>query len=323
MLCERLLANAENIQRAARIINQGGLVAFPTETVYGLGANGLSESSIRRVFEAKGRPAYNPLIEHVASIQQARELFVLSAEQEGLFWDLAKRYWPGPLTLVAPKSELVPSLATGGLDRVAVRVPAHPVALELLRQVGGPVVAPSANRSQRPSSTIADHVLLTLGEHIDAVLDAGPCLFGLESTVVDISQNPPRVLRLGALKLSDYAFDLAKGSQGSPGRMDKHYAPLISEMRIVASAELQNAASDTALLVYSEAEYRGRLVERLPSDPEGYAHGLFAALYRLESQKPSTLWIEAPPQVPQWASIWDRLGRAVQDVEISIDFLPH
>lgn len=307
---KRLLANAENIQRAAEILKQGGLVAFPTETVYGLGADGLSETAIQSVFDAKGRPAYNPLIEHVASMELARELLILNPEQEELFWELGKRYWPGPLTLVAHKAPQVPTLATGGLDKVAVRVPAHPVALELLRLVGGPVVAPSANRSQRPSSTMADHVLLTLADYIDAVLDAGPCEFGLESTVLDITQTPPRILRLGALKLSEYSFDLSEGSQGSPGRTDKHYAPLIPVIRIVETAELKQANANTALLVYSEGLFSSRLTERLPNDPEGYARGLFAALYRLEALKPQALWIEAPPQTPDWGSIWDRLKRA-------------
>lgn len=308
MLCQRLAPTSDNIQQAADLLRAGELVAFPTETVYGLGALGLDPKAIQKVFDAKGRPAYNPLIQHVASPEKAREL--LELESDALFWQLAKQYWPGPLTIVAPKVPGVPALATGGLEKVAVRVPAHPVALELLKRVNAPIVAPSANRSQRPSSTTADHVLLTLGDRISAVLDAGPCEYGLESTVIDISQHPPRILRPGALKLENYNFDDSDQTHGSPGRLDKHYAPLIPEIKLVDLSEIKSAPSDTALLTYSSLNKDPSMLEVLSPDPIKYAQELFAALYRLEALKPKRLWIQTPPNIPAWQSILDRLKRA-------------
>lgn len=310
MLCQRLHAShPTDIHKAADLIRAGELVAFPTETVYGLGALGLDEKAIQKVFIAKNRPGYNPLILHVSSAEKALEL--LDLESTDLFWRLANQYWPGPLTLVGPKAKQVPRLATGGLDKVAVRVPAHPVALELLRLVGEPVVAPSANASQRPSSTTADHVLLTLGDKISAVLDAGPCQYGLESTVLDISQDPPVILRPGALNLEGFLLDSSGKIQGSPGRLDKHYAPLIPEIRLASLEELEHAPREVAFLLHTPKLFPNRLCEVLPDNPQGYAQGLFAALYRLEAQQPKTLWIEALPEAQSWDSVRDRIRRAL------------
>ncbi len=309
MLCQRFPATQTNIQKTAELIRAGELVAFPTETVYGLGALGLDEAAISKVFAAKNRPAYNPLILHVHSAQKALEL--LDLESPELFWQLAQKYWPGPLTLVAPKAKHVPMLATGGLDKVAVRVPAHPVALELLRLIDAPVVAPSANASGRPSSTTADHVLLTLGDKISAVLDAGPCEYGLESTVIDISQNPPVVLRPGALNLDPIGRDTSGKIQGSPGRLDKHYAPLIPEIKLASLEELERAPPGTAFLVHTPRYFESRVYEILPNNPKGYAKGLFAALYRLEASKTQSLWIERLPEGKEWESIKDRILRAL------------
>src|SRR3989338_3845207 len=181
MLCQRLDAtNKTHIQKAADLIRAGHLVAFPTETVYGLGALGLNPEAIQKIFDAKNRPNYNPLILHVSSAEKALELVDLKSTD--LFWQLAQKYWPGPLTLVAPKAQVVPLLATGGLDKVAVRVPRNPVALELLKWVDAPIAAPSANLSGRPSSTTAENFLLTLGNQIRTILDGGPWEYVLEPT---------------------------------------------------------------------------------------------------------------------------------------------
>jgi L-threonylcarbamoyladenylate synthase len=309
MLCQRLTSNQTDIQKAADLIRSSHLVAFPTETVYGLGALGINEQAIQKVFDAKERPAYNPLIQHVSSAEKALE--ILNLESTDLFWELAQKYWPGPLTMVAPKAAHIPKIATGGLDKVAVRVPAHPIALELLRLVDAPVVAPSANASGRPSSTTADHVLLTLGGKISAVLDAGPCEHGLESTVIDISQNPPLILRLGALNLEDFNFKKSSQTEGSPGRLDKHYAPLIPEIRLASLSELERTPEDVALLIHTPKNYKNKACEILPNNPTGYAKELFAALYRLETTGVKSLWIEHLPQTSEWASIRDRIRRAL------------
>ena len=330
MPCQRLDATkTENISQAARLIRDGNLVAFPTETVYGLGALALNEKAVQKVYDAKGRPSYNPLIIHTYSAQKAREL--LKLESDELFWRLAKQYWPGPLTLVAHKNPKVPDLVTGGLDKVAVRVPNHPVALELLKQVGEPLVAPSANASGRPSSTQAEHVTLTLGDKIAAVLDAGPCEHGLESTVVDITQQPPRILRLGALDLSQFEFEKAQGTQGSPGRLDKHYAPLIPKIRWASLGEIAKAPENCGFLVYSTVipakagiqkklgatgldaslRWHDNKTIRLPNNPAGYAQSLFAALYRLEQAGVQELWVEELPKDIKWDAVRDRLRRAM------------
>src|SRR4051794_39087740 len=179
---------------AAAVLHRGGLVAFPTETVYGLGANALDAAAVARIFAAKGRPATNPLIVHVAA---AEHVWSVAADWPAVAARLAERFWPGPLTLVLPKAAAVPDAVTAGGPTVAVRVPAHPVALALLRAAGVPLAAPSANRSTELSPTTAGHVLHGLGGRIDLVLDAGPTAGGIESTVLDVTTNPPRLLRPG------------------------------------------------------------------------------------------------------------------------------
>src|SRR5919202_2722131 len=202
----------EPIARAAAVLKQGGLVAFPTETVYGLGANALDAAAVARIFAAKGRPAYNPLITHVADVAGARRLarhWPESAER------LAAAFWPGPLTVVVPKRPEVPDAVTAGLDSVAVRVPAHPVALALLREAALPVAAPSANRSTQLSPTTARHVEQALGDRVDLILDGGPTRVGIESTVVDLTGDVPVLLRPGLLAARD--LEPVVGALGAPG----------------------------------------------------------------------------------------------------------
>ncbi|GBD09562.1 Threonylcarbamoyl-AMP synthase [Candidatus Thermoflexus japonica] len=221
----------EVIARAAEILRQGGLVAFPTETVYGLGANGLDPTALARLFEAKGRPATDPVILHIADLDALPQL---TREIPPAAWTLARRFWPGPLTMVLPKQPSVPDLATAGLPTVAIRMPAHPVALALIRAAGVPIAAPSANRFGHTSPTTAQHVLEDLGGRIAMILDAGPTAIGVESTVVDLTRPVPTILRPGGLPrealeeiLGPVAvFDRSvAGPAPAPGMLSKHYAP--------------------------------------------------------------------------------------------------
>jgi L-threonylcarbamoyladenylate synthase len=219
------------IERAADCLRSGGLVAFPTETVYGLGVNALDAAAVRRLFEAKGRPADDPLIVHVASIDQVSQL-VSGMPERAL--ELAQRFWPGPLTLVMPRGELVPREVTAGLDTVAVRMPAHPVARALLEAARVAIAAPSANLFSRPSPTRASHVLNDLEGRIDMVLDGGATTVGIESTVLDMTGPVPRILRPGAVTpemLRPFVGSLEvsppvhAGPVSSPGLLPRHYAP--------------------------------------------------------------------------------------------------
>src|SRR5690606_5060578 len=223
------------IERAAEILRAGGVVAFPTETVYGLGANALDEAAVEKIFEVKGRPSYNPLIVHVGSTELARELVTEWPDAAGY---LASRFWPGPLTLVLPKRPDVPDRVTAGLPTVAVRVPHHPVALALLRSSGLPVAAPSANPFTRISPTTAEHVRLGLGERVDMILDAGPTPVGIESTGLDLPGEVPRLLRPGTLSRAaleaivgpievpgDASTEAGDAPRSSPGMVGQHYAP--------------------------------------------------------------------------------------------------
>lgn len=330
---------SSDVQKAARLLQAGETVAFATETVYGLGALGLSAKAVEKIYEAKGRPAYNPLIFHVSSQEQALGLW---AYDKGCRFEhraqvLMTHFWPGPLTLVGAKQDRVPSIACGGLSTVAVRMPAHPVAQSLIEAVGEPLVAPSANASNRPSSTCAKHVLQTLEGKIAAVLDGGDCQLGLESTIVDLLSDRVCVLRLGSI--SAEAISAALGEEvdvqtkakdslvQAPGQLGKHYAPLVSHIVLTSSeAVLMQAwqGSGALLLRYSTAvQLRQRLGERiaqagllyeLPDDPVAYARQLYAAFYALEQYHPTSLTIEDCAHLQQehamWQSIQDRLVRA-------------
>lgn len=224
------------LAEAARVLRSGGLVAFPTETVYGLGARAYDPAAVKRVFEAKGRPPDNPLIVHVDSIEMAEEVFLEIPEWVRAF---LKRVWPGPVTVVLPKSRRVPDEVTAGLGTVAVRAPAHPVALGMIRELGEPVAAPSANLSGRPSPTTAQHVIEDLGDRVDLIIDAGETFLGVESTVIDLTTDPPTLLRPGPVAVEDlvkllgrdvrvppYARGLGSPDVArSPGLKHRHYAP--------------------------------------------------------------------------------------------------
>ncbi len=310
--------SAAALSEAAQILRRGGLVAFPTETVYGLGAHALDSDAVARIFAAKGRPADNPVIVHVASLAAARRL---AADWPDAATRLGEAYWPGPLTLVVERAPAVPDAVTAGGNTVGLRVPDHPVALALLREAGCPVAAPSANRSESISPTTARHVLESLGSRVEdlLILDGGPCRVGVESTVVDVTGGAPVVLRPGMLRLdpegpsggrsgADTASQADAQPPGSPARVarspgqrSRHYAPS-KPLRIVSPEAL-------------EAEIGpGDAVLKLPPDPAAAAARLYAELRRLESEASvARILVARPPQTAEWEAISDRLRRAASD----------
>lgn len=296
----------DDIDRAAQLIRRGNIVAFPTETVYGLGANALNARAVERIFEAKGRPLTSPLIVHVASISVARQL---TAEWPPEAEALALRFWPGPLTLVLPKHHAVPDLVTAGLDSVGIRMPAHPVAQALLAACGVPVAAPSANRFTGLSPTRAEHVRDSLGGRVDFILDGGPAEIGIESTVVSLCRTPAAILRLGMISRSAIegvigAVVLAtsapgEGSHVAPGMHERHYSPRTPLV----------IAQRPGLAIVGRGPGSGRMCP-MPADPEAYAARLYAVLHELDREGWESIEVEAPPDSPEWAAIHDRLRRA-------------
>lgn len=313
------------LELAAEALRLGGLVAFPTETVYGLGACALDVHAVRRIFEAKGRPQTNPLIVHVASVDDARRL---AASWPAAAERLARALWPGPVTLVVPRGQAVPREVTAGLDAVGLRVPAHPVALALLRLAAVPVAAPSANRYTHLSPTTADHVALGLADRVDVLVDGGPCDVGLESTVVDLTGDVPRVLRPGGLPVATLRavvgrVDVLDGAVGegtlaSPGLARRHYAP---RARLVTLARGELAAAATvaghagqrvAVIVRSPLEGLPADAARvvLPDDAASFGTLLYATLHSLDATDATLVLIEAPPLQEAWLAVVDRLRRA-------------
>jgi L-threonylcarbamoyladenylate synthase len=316
--------DARDVAAAAELLRDGGLVAFPTETVYGLGADGRSEAAVARIFAAKGRPADNPLILHVADFEAAAALWEAEPARLARARGLAEAFWPGPLTLVLPKAAGIPDNVTAGQDTVAVRVPDHPVALALLRAFGGPLAAPSANRSGRPSPTTAAHVLATLDGRIDAVLDGGATTVGVESTVLALAGARPRILRPGDVTgehLAPFLPDLDTGAPApadlarSPGLRHRHYAPEGVALRLADAGAIADAWDGPAAIL-CRAETAARLgpraapLEQLPDDAAGFARGLYAALHRLETSGAVQALAERPPAAPAWDAVRDRLRRA-------------
>jgi L-threonylcarbamoyladenylate synthase len=310
------------IRRAASVILEGGLVAFPTETVYGLGALADDADSIAKIYAAKGRPAHNPLIAHVPGEAEAQ---AIAGSWPAAASTLARALWPGPLTLVVPRGAGIPRALSAGLEKMAIRAPNHPVALALLRAVGRPVAAPSANPSMQLSPTRAEHVVKGLGGRIDLVLDAGPCALGIESTVVDVTSDPPVILRPGSLSIADLApfapgirmtrGPRVPGPQLSPGMDAKHYAPR-ARVVITTRAEIRDAIGTSAKPVglVTRGSSLGHAPEKtLPSDAMAYAAGLFDALHALDDEGVATIVVEALPDEPSWAAVRDRLERASAD----------
>ena len=308
LMLDAIGAAMNDVQRAAEILQAGGLVAFPTETVYGLGADATNDLAVARIYEAKGRPQFNPLIAHVTDVEEAFE----QAEFPAAALTLAAHFWPGPLTLVLPRKKgcTVSLLASAGLPSIALRVPQHPLALELIRVVGRPVVAPSANPSGKISPTTAAHVREGLGSKAEMILDGGPCSVGLESTIVSLLDDTPRLLRVGGLAREKIEEVLGRelaapvaGPLHAPGQLESHYAPRAS-MRLNATqwkdgeARLGFGAMDAPL----NLSPRGDLVEA--------ASNLFSMLHQLDTVGFSIIAVAQIPERDLGEAINDRLRRA-------------
>jgi len=308
--------SSEDLRRAGESIRAGRLVVFPTETVYGLGANALDASAVKRIFLAKGRPSTSPLIVHVDSVEMARGLVASwPAEAD----TLARRYWPGPLTLVLPKLPLVPDIVTAGLATVGIRMPDHPTALALIRESGVPIAAPSANRFTQLSPTTADHVRDSLGGAVDMILDSGPTKVGIESTVLSLAVSPPRLLRPGMITRQEIeeligpiepAGRLENGEAGphpSPGMHPRHYSP--ATPLILVDGETPLPAGRGAYLWREHRAEAAKCVE-MPDDPARYAAVLYDTLHREDKQGWEWIAVEAVPDGPEWTAIADRLAHA-------------
>lgn len=316
--------DAAIIAAAAAVLRAGGLVAFPTETVYGLGANALDPDAIERIYAAKGRPAYNPVIAHCLDVEAARGL---AAEWPRTAADLAERFWPGPLTLVVRKAGHVPDRLTAGLGTVAIRVPSHPVARALLAEVGFPIAAPSANRFAELSPTTSAHVQKGLADRIDLLLDAGPAAYGIESTVVDVSGAGAALLRPGSIGEDALAEVLgaplgrpgehaAETPRPGPGMTARHYSPR-AKLLVAPTSELGGLVPDAnegrkvgALLLGEERPAGVTHPLRMPSDPTDYARRLYAALHDLDDEECELILVEEPPRTSAWEAVRDRLARA-------------
>ena len=308
-----------------RILRRGGVVGMPTETVYGLAADALDPQALGRIFHLKGRPADNPLIVHLGSADQLGRVVATSTPLADL---LATRFWPGPLTMVLDVGEGVPEVATGGLRTVAVRVPDHPVAAELLTAFGGPLAAPSANRSGRPSPTTAEHVAADLGDELEVVLDGGPCPVGVESTVIDARGTEPVILREGSITREDLEAAVGRGRRSngdaaaipadpsaSPGTRYRHYAPTCA-VEIVAprigaerAAALAATGMRVGLVATTIAPDGVHGIARF-EDASDLAQQLYAALRDAELAGVDTLVVESVPEVGVGRAVMDRLRRA-------------
>jgi L-threonylcarbamoyladenylate synthase len=322
----------EAVRRAAEVLRGGGLVAFPTETVYGLGANALDATAVARIFEAKGRPANNPVIVHVSDTEAAQALVTDWPESAQ---KLAERFWPGPLTIVLPKTADIPDIVTGGGPTVALRVPAHPIARALLQEAGVPIAAPSANRSMQLSPTRAAHVLRGLNGRIDLLLDGGPAAGGLESTVIDLTSTPPRLLRPGLITpaaLESVIGPITRaqenvGTNGplpSPGMMERHYAPRAGletvqengreRVEVLCRVGLKVGwlafPSGVRLFRGSGGGLQTLMIIEMPDSPEAYASRLYAALYELDEAGVDRIIVSLPPEADDWLAVRDRLRRA-------------
>lgn len=326
------MSDDRHIEQAAAILRSGGLVAFPTETVYGLGADATNAAAVRKIFEVKGRPLGNPLIVHVHGMSVAqRYARRFSTEAQ----TLAKKFWPGPLTIIVPKARTIVLEVTAGLETVGLRCPDHPLALALLREFDGPIAAPSANRSNRLSPTTAQHVEGELGGAVDLIVDGGPCQIGIESTVIDLASQRPLILRPGSITREQIETVIGPVGIGtgsvrqheparSPGQQPMHYSPRTPAFRftrdrlgdVLQWCELhQNDPSAIVIIGGSplnNPETRHTLV-RMPTSAGAYARRLYSVLHELDNSGISAIFIEMPPDEAQWVAVRDRLIRATRE----------
>jgi L-threonylcarbamoyladenylate synthase len=322
----------EAVDRAVAVIRRGGLVAIPTETVYGLAADARDEEAVAGIFRAKGRPASNPLIVHVADAAMAR---ALAGRWPPAAEAIAAAIWPGPVTVVVPRGPRIPDIITAGGATVALRCPDHRLARLLIARAGTPLAAPSANRSEQLSPTTAQHVLASLGNRVDLILDGGPCGRGIESTVIDCTTSPPRILRPGPLSrqtletVAGGPVDWpAAGSTGetarSPGLQARHYAPRTPlEMPAYPAARVADllrsgkrvgwlTTGPDAAEVREIASSREVIIVPMPAEPDAYASRLYATLHALDQRGLDAIVVDPPPDDEAWRAVRDRLTRAAK-----------
>jgi L-threonylcarbamoyladenylate synthase len=316
-LDQAIRANHE-IDQAAAVLRRGGLVAFPTETVYGLGADARNAETLNKIFTAKGRPADHPLIVHVQDLEQARAWV---AEMPDMALELAAQFWPGPLTLILQKAPHVSPLITGNQATIAIRMPSHPRAQALLRAFGGALAAPSANRFGRISPTTADAVREELGNAVDMVLDGGQCDVGLESTIVDARGEHPLILRPGHIGAQQIENVLGLTTKCPPekivprvsGAMESHYAPE-TPLVLVAGEDALTTMSNESIVFLSHEKFSrsDTTIEfiSMPANPQDYAHELYATLRLLDKKHFQCIVIQTVPEGDAWDAIRDRLQRA-------------
>ncbi len=319
---------AAAVKRAAELLRLGEVVALPTETVYGLAANALDEQAVAKIFQIKDRPANNPIIVHVTGNEMAKSCVKTWPELAG---KLSKAFWPGPLTLVLPRAEIIPDVVTAGGETVGIRWPGHPFIKAVIRECGFPLAAPSANLSSRVSPTNAEHVRQQLGGKISLIVDGGQSQVGIESTVLDLTVSPPKVLRPGMIHTESLAavcggvrsseFGVRSSQLRSPGLFAKHYSP--KAKLIVLSwrddSELEFKIKNSKLKIQAchviahtqipTGEHFAR-VSVIPHDAEAFARAIYAELHRCDEAGAAAIIIEAPPDLPEWAGIADRLRRA-------------
>jgi L-threonylcarbamoyladenylate synthase len=316
------------VRRATELLRAGEVVALPTETVYGVAANALDETAVAKIFQIKGRPANNPIIVHVASNAMAERCVKSWPEIAG---KLSKAFWPGPLTLVLPRAEIIPEIVTAGGETVGVRWPGHPFIQAVIRECGFPLAAPSANLSERVSPTNAEHVRQQLGGKIPLIVDGGQSQVGIESTVLDLTVSPPRILRPGMIHAESLAavcgeirssqFAVRNSQLRSPGLLKKHYSPkaklVILSWRDEADLRSQlstfNLQPSTCHVIAhtqipSGENFGG--VSVIPRDAEAFARAIYAELHRCDEAGAELIVVEAPPDLAEWSGIADRLRRA-------------
>ncbi len=338
---ESRLSENSDIRKAGQIIRDGGLVAFPTETVYGLGANGLDPQAVKKIYQAKGRPSDNPLILHIADRSQLEQLVCCVSCKVN---KLIQFFWPGPLTLVLKKKQHIPDAVTGGLDTVAVRMPSHPVALALIEAAGVPIAAPSANRSGRPSPTLVEHVIHDLQGKVEMIIDGGPCEKGIESTVLDMTADEPILLRPGGVSVEDLKrvlgmirLDIGVDDHGernlvgvtprSPGMKYKHYSP-DAELLIIEGESEQvrekileiylDSTQSPGILATQEMvdSLRGKINSRVVKvlgkrkDPDEMAARLFKLLREFDEEKVRLVLVEGLPLNGVGLAVMNRLRKA-------------
>jgi L-threonylcarbamoyladenylate synthase len=309
------LPSQSEIDRAAALLREGKLVAFPTETVYGLGANALDVAAVGRIFDAKGRPASSPIIVHVSNTEMVRSVV---AEWPPAAQALVERFWPGPLTLVLKKHPAVPGLVTAGLDSVGVRMPSHPVALALIERAQLPIAAPSANHFSELSPTTAEHVRQTLGDSIDCILDGGPCTVGIESSVLSLAEAVPVLLRPGGIsreQIEEVIGPVMQQSEASgeahpsPGMHPRHYSPR-TKLLLVENGELPESGVGAYLQLYNSPKQAVRKALPMPSTAAQYAAHLYGTLHQLDAEGYDWIAVDTPEDTPEWEAVRDRLKRA-------------